>query len=467
MFVFVRRLTGSSLAGLVAGTIYAFLPFRMARFLIGHLNLCGMEWFPLFFLGLYDTLRAPRLTWKPVVLAASMLGLIGFTSMYYLYMTLLMALVFGAGYLWFARRQQLRSLLFWRGLVLKVAVLGVVSLPLVFFSILPFLQLNSQGGVADRPVSYASMYSASPTDFFLPSTDHFLFGRWVGAHFDRSLWIEGTLYLGAAALALAFLGWKNRQHSEHVALIQVALLVMAVSFILAMGTDLHWNNQRVEVPVPAFLQGQLDRATLPVPLPAYLLFRYLPFYSKMRALMRIGVFVLIFNSLLAGFGAAWLLQKAGPRRQAWLAAALLALVFFDFYPGPYTQMARVEARPVDYWLAQQPGQGAVAQFPFIQAEDQDQVYNTLIHKKPYIGGFFSANQSEQYLRIRPVLEKFPDAAGVTLLRELGVQWVLFDTRQYPDFSAVRQQAEGLGLRYLDTIGEQAVFELQPAYAWIE
>ncbi len=57
MFFWVRRLTGSGAAGLVAGTIYAFLPDRMAHFLIGHLNLSGTEWFPLYFMGLYDLLR--------------------------------------------------------------------------------------------------------------------------------------------------------------------------------------------------------------------------------------------------------------------------------------------------------------------------------------------------------------------------------------------------------------------------
>ena len=139
---------------------------------------------------------------------------------------------------------------------------------------------------------------------------------------------------------------------------------------------------------------------------------------------------------------------------------------FDFYPGPYQQFAKVAARPVDSWLAQQPGQGALAQFPFIQVEDQDQVYNTLVHGKPFIGGFFSANQPEQYLRIRPVLENFPSSdtgsniESVRLLREMGVGWVLFDTRQYPDFAAVRKQVEALGLVYRDTIDTQAVFELR-------
>jgi len=462
MFLWVRRLTGSSLAGLVAGTIYAFLPYRMAHFLIGHMNLSGTAWFPLFFMGLYDLLRAPRVSWKAILLAAAGAGLLGFASMYYLYMALLMALVFCVGYLWFAHRKELLSWAVWRGFLSKIALLGLVSFPLVFAAILPFVQLNNQGGVADRAVSYASMYSASPTDFILPSTDHFLFGKWVGEHFDRSLWIEGSFYIGAVALALAVAGWLKRKSTAHEVLFKVSVLMIVVAFILSLGTDLHWNNQRVEVPLPAFLQERLQRETVPLPLPAYLLFRYLPFYSKMRAIMRIGFFVLIFTTLLAGFGAAWLLRQAGPKRQAWLCTAILLLVFLDFYPGPYRQMARVAPRPVDYWLAQQPGQGAVAQFPFVQEENQDQVYNTLTHGKPFIGGFFSANQPEQYLRIRPVLDKFPDAAGVALLQQLGVQWVLFDVAEYADFIAVRDQVEALGLEFVDTIGGQAVFELEPA-----
>jgi hypothetical protein len=283
----------------------------------------------------------------------------------------------------------------------------------------------------------------------------------VGAHFDRSLWIEATFYIGVVAFILALIGWRRRSQIQHNGLFKIALLVILVAFILSLGTDLHWNNQRVEVPLPAFVQARLQRQSIPLPMPAYLLFRYLPFYSKMRAIMRFGLFVLLFNTVLAGFGAAWLLKKVGPRKQPWLALGLLLLVLIDFYPGPYQQIARVDARPVDYWLAQQSGQGAVAQFPFIQDEDQDQVYNTLVHQKPYIGGFFSANQPEQYLRIKPVLDKYPDPAGTALLRQLGVEWVIFDTTQYPDFAVVRHQVESLGLHYRDTIAGEAVFVLPP------
>ncbi len=322
----------------------------------------------------------------------------------------------------------------------------------------PFISLNSQGGLASRTVSYASMYSASPTDFFLPSTDHFLWGQWIGDHFDRSLWIEASLYVGVVTLALAIVAWWKRARRDHQILLKTALVVIVITFILALGTDFHWLGQRVEVGLPGFLQGILQRDSTPIPLPALLLFRYLPFYAKMRAIMRIGFFALLFTTLLAGFGAAWILEKVGTKRAPWVALLLLVLVFFDFYPGPYTQFARISPRPVDIWLAAQPGMGALVQFPFSQNEDQDQVYNTLTHGKPFIGGFFLANQPEQYLRIRPVLETFPSVASADLLRTLGVQWVLFDTTKYADFAGIQQQVEALSFHYVTTIAGQAVFE---------
>jgi hypothetical protein len=132
-------------------------------------------------------------------------------------------------------------------------------------------------------------------------------------------------------------------------------------------------------------------------------------------------------------------------------------VFLDFYPGPYQQFSRVDARPVDYWLAEQPDRGAVAQFPFIQSADQDQVYNTLVHGKPYIGGFFNATLPPQFLRIRPVLDHFPDPASTALLRELGVGYILVDSRQYPDFDQVDRASRDLGLQLLNQVDGQYVY----------
>ena len=233
----------------------------------------------------------------------------------------------------------------------------------------------------------------------------------------------------------------------------------AAAFILALGTDFHWLGKAVEVQVPAFLQRWIHRETMPVPLPGYLMFMYFPFFAKMRALMRFGLFVLIPVAVLAGLGAAWLQERVRARWKAPLILLLLALVFVDFYPGPYQAFATIQPRPVDAWLAAQPGQGAVAQFPFSQEADQEQTYYTLFHHKPFIGGFFAAFPPAQYTRIQPVLDHFPDPGSIALLRELGVEYVLVDRSGYADYAPVEKEIERLGLRRLTTQANEVVYGL--------
>ena len=198
-----------------------------------------------------------------------------------------------------------------------------------------------------------------------------------------------------------------------------------------MGTDLHWNGAPVEIATPGFLQGVYAKPTMPIPLPGLLLFKYFPFYAKLRALMRFGIFVLLFICAAAGLGTAEILKRISPRWKFAAAAGLVLLVLVDIYPGPYTEFTTVQPRQVDTWLASQPGDGAVAQMPFSIAEDQEQTYYTLVHGKPYIGGFFNAFPPAQYKRIKPVLMNFPDAESVQLLRELKVRWVLVDPALIP------------------------------------
>ena len=115
---------------------------------------------------------------------------------------------------------------------------------------------------------------------------------------------------------------------------------------------------------------------------------------------------------------------------------------------------------MDAWLATQPNTGAVAQFPFNQESDQGQVYNTLVYQKPFLGGYFNANQPEQYLRIQPVMNNFPSQESVDLLRQLGVTYVVVDSTQYSDYAGVDQTIRSLGLRLLNVSESEYVYGLQ-------
>lgn len=454
-YLWIRDVSGSGLAGLAAGTVFAFAPYHMAHFLGGHLNLASTMWFPIYLWGFFGWLGDEARRTKHVLLAGIGLGLIALTSMYYFYMTVVVSAVVAVAWLLWARRRLLRWD-FWREGVL----IALVALPLAALGVLPFWQLEGAGELVPRDVQSVTAGSASVSDFLLPSTDHFMWGRWVGEHFVRDHWMEGTLYIGAVASLLALVAvLRSGKPAGTRRLIVLLCCTALVAFVLALGTYLHWNESVVRVEIPAGLRTVLQRDSMSLRLPGYYLFEYLPFYSRMRVFKRFAVFVLLAIAALAGLGTARLTEQTSGRKRAALGAIILALLLFDIYPGPYAEFARIEARPVDHWLAAQPGNGAVLQLPSSQLSDQIQVYYTLIHGKPFVGGFFNAFPPKQWKRIRSRLAELPDGEGVALLRDLGVEYVLVDRSAYAAASDLEASLEACGLVRVTVEGNQAVFRL--------
>lgn len=435
MYAWVYKHTRSQAASLLAGTIYAFYPNRIAHYDAGHLNLSATAWFPLYFMGLYEVLRSrERFNWPWMLLCALSLGLIAFTSMYYLLFTLLMTLVFVGGFLLFEQRGRVLAYLTQPGLWLRAGLTALLGAPFLYAALRPFLSLAGQGGLADRSVDYMNEYAASLTDFLAPASNHFLWGGWISEIFDRSQWIEGSLYIGAVTLALVVLAFVWKKNLDNKPLLYISGLVMLAAVIVAMGPHLHWDRELV------LINGQR------VPLPGLLLYNYVPFFAKMRAIMRMGLFTLLFAAFAAGLGAHLLLQRLKPQWRSWVTLGLMALVLFDFYPGSYQgEIKAVDARPVDYWLAQQPGDGAVVQLPFNRSTDQEQVFYALTHKKPFTGGFFNANQPPQFHYLAPILERFPDKHSIDTLREYQVEYIVIYPADYPDLADLQQLLESFGL----------------------
>jgi hypothetical protein len=455
MYLWVKHLTGDSLAGLVGGTVFAFLPFRMAHYVIGHLSLAGTQWFPFYFWGLFDLLKQEKFSWKPVLMAGIAVGLIGMTSPYYVYMTALISGVFVLGFIIFKGFKRLKYATFWKSLL----AFGLLSVVLVGLAMLPYLNLNSQNGLASRSVDYLNRYSASPTDYVIPSIKQFLWGKWIDITFSPEIFQESTLYIGAVAFVLAVIAWVKRRQLRHPELAEIAILAAAAGFVLSLGIQLHWLG-KIVVSLPRFLQTIFHRTSMPtIDLPAYYLFRYLPFFSKMRVMMRFGLFTLIFSSLMAGLGAYLLTKQASSKVKRWVGIILLVLVFIDFYPGVLQGFRVTQARPVDSWLATQPNTGAVAQFPFSEESSQGQVYDTLVHQKPFLGGYFNANSPEQYTRIQPTMDTFPSQDSVDLLRQLGVSYVVVDSSQYGNFSNLDPEIQSLGLKLLTVSENEYVYGL--------
>ena len=132
-------------------------------------------------------------------------------------------------------------------------------------------------------------------------------------------------------------------------------------------------------------------------------------------------------------------------------------MFLDFYPGPFPEFAEIKARPVDYYLAEQLDREPLVQMPFEKAEDQENTYYTLIHGKPYIGGFFNAFPPPQYTRIAPILDGFPNEDSMVLLNQLQVKYVLVDSYCYADITSVRLYLEANNMAFIGQFEEQYLF----------
>ncbi len=454
MYWWVKRETGNTVAGVAAGIVFTFSPFRMTH-ILGHLNLMGTQWLPFYFMGLGAVLREEHLSFGKLWLTSMLIGLISLTSQYYAYMTILMSAVYIGGYLLIVDRGLLFKKRFWQ----RLGLLVLLATPIVALSVYPYLQLSAGKHLSHRSFEEVRVWSASLTDFVIPPFIHCVWGRWVLQHFN--MWIEHTVYIGLVSFVLTTVAVadKRRRRLRYGWYVDLSLLLCAVAFVLALGTDLHWMGKPVIVDVPKVLQRWHPYQRTFIPLPGYFLLKYLPYYNRMRVWARYSIFVYLFMGTLAGVGLDLLMRRVGSRLRVLLSVVVIALLILDFCPRPYG-LVKVEGRPVDKWLAEQQGNEAVVQIPFWQSGLPGQVYYTSIRGKPFLGAFVSAYYPPQFKRVARVLESFPDQESVALLDKLGVRWVVVDSSQYSDFDYVHTMAQTLGLKFAVALDGQYVYELK-------
>jgi hypothetical protein len=454
MFWWVKSLTGSMAAGLVAGTAFAYTPYRMAH-IYGHLPLMGTQYLVLHFAGLYYLLKQRSFSWKYAAMAGVGLGLAALSSMYYLYLTAIISIIFVLTYLLVIERRALLRAAWWRNLLAFAAI----AAPLILIAVFPYFQLNAQGSANHRPLDQVDVFSASPPDFVIPSPLHFLWGNWVNTHFDRSLWIEQTLYIGIVVLLLAGFAiiWRKK-HAETWKSIVLFTIVAGAAAILAMGTTLHWFQEQVTIHLPPFLDFLNLAPKLHIYLPNYLLYKYLPFYNSMRAWMRYGIYTNLFLTVIAGIGFAQIERLIKRRSISLLFLTFtLLLIGIDFYSGPLS-LSEVKPRPVDLWLGSQPGDGSYIQLPIYLNTSPPLVYGTLYNDKPFLGMFYGAYLPETYEREIPILAGFPDQASVDLLRSKNGKYILVEAAQYANWNETRREIKALGLIQTTRTYGQYVFE---------
>jgi len=389
MCLLARRFTGSLAAGLVAGTIFAFVTFRFDHY--QHLELQATVFLPLAVWFLDRAFESGR--WRDIAGFGACLVLQALSGIYYT-VFLATALAIAIPWRWVTLPAP-RRLRFAKQLAAVALVSGVVAAPYLA------IYMQNRSSVGERADSEVRLYSATPPNYLSSHSASVLHGSW-GERLGRS---ERRLFPGVLAIGLAALGlwgWSARKTT--------VVIIGVVGFLLSLGLNT----------------------------PVYTLLRELVFtYRGLRAPARAAVLVYLALAVLAGYGWRAVLLKR-PRWTMVGTAALIGLLFLEYLTLAPAWLV-LPARPpaVARWLAQQP-RSVVVEFPLPKADalhsihDGLYMYASIFHWQPLLNGY-SGFYPRSYIELIERMRGFPSDEAIAYLKQRDVDIiVLHGTYMKPD-----------------------------------
>ena len=381
------RLTGSSAAGVVAGIVFAFAPYRYEHYF--HLEILWGFWIPLGFLALHRAVESG--TVRSGLHAGAILVAQALSCLYYaVYLGVTMAL---AGVLlvrWHDRDR--------RRVIGGLALGAAAAMAATLLYVQPLLQVRRD--LEPRDASETRSYSATATSYLGTPDGNRLYGRALGRFGAAEL----RLFPGAAAMLLAAAGaWSWR--SKRIALVYLALLAVAVVGSFGMNA-------------PFFRLGRGAFDLL----------------SMLRVPARFAAVGLCALSVLAAMGTAALLRALGTVQARRVAVALVCAAMLAEYSTALNLKPVPPAGQVHAWLASQP-RGVVAELPFPPAgalpgpEPYRQYFST-VHWQPLINGY-SGYYPIAYIRLLVQFSVFPRGDWIGLLLGRGTTYFVLHEREMP------------------------------------
>ena len=423
MYVLARHLTDSPGAGVVAGVIFAFVPYRFEHYM--HMELQWTMWIPWSFWAFHRTLETRR--WMFALLTGLFVSLQMLSSIYYgVFLVVLLGAVTAVSLIAMPLRQIPAA-------VIRLAPAAIVVAVLCGAYARPYLQTKQ--AVGGRGVPEIIQFSARPSNYLVATPDNVIYGRAFATR-GRP---ERRLFPGTLAVVLAMVGLFLRPPSKYVTTIAY-LLAMTLAYEMSLG-----------------LSGYSYR----------FLFEHVPIFQGFRAVARLGIFVVFFLGVLAAFGYAAIASARGMPRRALLCLTVVVLIL-EYRVRPLALIRYPNEPPPLYaWLAQQP-RGVVAELPVpehLPGSDPRSAYLSIFHWQPLVNGY-SGYAPESYLNRIEHLRNFPDERAMSRLRRDGVRYIVVHLADYDRDEAVlvqqaldHYQLRELG-RFFDGAGTAAVYFLR-------
>jgi hypothetical protein len=424
IFVLARHLTGSAAAGVVAGTIFAFVPFRFEHYM--HMEMQWTMWMPWAFWAMHRTFETR--IWRYGLLTGLFVSLQMLSSIYYgVFLVVLLGVV--TAYLLLSQRLSDMP-----AVTSRLAPAALVVALLCGTYAVPYMATKKEvGGRGTREVM---LYSARPSSYLVATPDNVVYGEAFASR-GRP---ERRLFPGALAVALAIAGLFLRPPARTSTAIAYLLgLVLAYEMSLGLsGYSFRFLVDRFEV------------------------------FQGFRAIARLGIFVVFFLAILAAWGYAAIASLRGMPRRALLCLTVAILVVEyrvrPLYLVPYPN----HAPPLHAWLATQP-RGVVAELPMpdeVPGSDPRTAYLSTFHWQPIVNGY-SGFVPQSYLDRVDAVRRFPEEKAIERLRRDGVRYLVVQLWRYQrdeglrvlDALTVRYRFLELG-RFDDGTGQSVVFLLR-------
>ncbi len=493
-YLLARYLTQSAAAGIVAGIVFAFAPYKIAH--LGHLQLLTSQWMPLALLFLHRGLASRR--WRDFGGFAVCFVLQSLSALYYM---LFLAVAVGLFALYFAVRSPRNVVLnavarSWEGeppcephhhparteprtpgitkghlgflfrLFIAWACAGLLMVPFL----LPYRRAQRTYGFS-RTLAEVEEYSADLEDYLAVPPDNRLGG--LGLIREN---VEHCLYLGLQPMLLAIAGLclvrrdtrpadqapgdatRHREDRPPYGIDEARsrgyyLVLGGCAFLLSLGPKLQAFGHQTGIALPYLL-----------------LFRFVPGFHSIRVPARLGVLVCLAVAVLAGYGVARLegeLKEWGAGR--WLRraiAAAMALIVIAEYASFPLSVVPIEVGPrippVYRWLAEQEPDAIVVELP---ADDDllnsRYAYFSTYHWRRLVNGN-SSFIPEPYVDIVRRLDDFPSRDAVDLLNSLKVRLVVLHGDFFSAERFRRMQARLAGnpeLVHVGSFGDDHVYRV--------
>ena len=345
----VRRLTGRPAAGVLAGLVFAFLPYRIDHY--PHLQLQQTQCLPFALWAFHRLLASGRLR-DGMLFGAFTAGQV-LSCMYYgLFLVPYFAVVCGTMLIAHWRRNPQTARRTTAALAVSAAIAGAAVLPVAR------AYLGAREVVGERKADEVVAGSATLWNYLGPANENAVWGSALGRFAEP----ERRLFPGFIALALAIIGLARARGGA-------AQLAYALGLLLAVDVSLGFN-------------GVTYRALYDHVLP----------FRGLRIPARMGIIAGFSLAVLAGYGVAWISEQIRPLRARGASlAAIAALMLVEYASRPIDLMI-VPAEPPSVYADMVRDVGdtptaALAEFPAGDRDDPTYLYYSTFHWQHLVNGY--------------------------------------------------------------------------------